>query len=287
MDSILRQTWADFELIIIDDGSNDGSGDIIEQYASGDDRIIVRHQDNRGLTRSLNSAIELSRGRFIARQDADDISLERRLERQLQFLTENETFGIAGCDFEVIDDDDRFIATIRQSDHNRRLKQKLERKNPFAHGSLMMRTSLVKKLAGYNEYYTYSQDYDLLLRASAVTELHILPEVLYRWRFSRSGISRHYRDFYGRRARQNHIRRKLGQPEDHSPPVILSRRTDSYTYEIGMRYLAGHRMWPARKNFFLGLLQNPIRPRYWTSFLTSLLPAAIYRRLQRFRDDFP
>ena len=86
IESILRQTYKNFEFIIINDGSTDSSAEIIDTFAASDDRIVVIHQTNSGLTRSLNAGIKNARGEYIARQDADDESFPHRFTRQMEYL---------------------------------------------------------------------------------------------------------------------------------------------------------------------------------------------------------
>ena len=97
--SILNQTFRDFEFIIIDDGSKDNTLKVIKEYAKIDNRIkVIRNLTNIGLTKSLNKAIKLSKGEFIARQDTDDISLPNRLEKQIEFLQKNPDCALCGSD---------------------------------------------------------------------------------------------------------------------------------------------------------------------------------------------
>ena len=97
IESILGQTFGDFEFLIVNDGSKDGSGGIIDSYAARDSRIRPIHQENRGLVASLNRIIAEARAPLIARMDGDDISMPKRFERQVAFLNANPDYGVAGC----------------------------------------------------------------------------------------------------------------------------------------------------------------------------------------------
>ena len=109
VESVLSQTFSDFEFIIINDGSTDGSTEMLQSYS--DSRIRLYHQENRGLTASLNRAISLAKGKYIARQDADDISMEMRFEEQFRFLERNPDVVIVGSSCILIDERDRQIGS--------------------------------------------------------------------------------------------------------------------------------------------------------------------------------
>ena len=101
--SILDQSFGDFEFLIVDDASSDGSLEIIEEFACNDKRIVIlRNECNLGLTRSLNLGLDRARGKYIARQDADDISLPKRLEKQWEFLEANHEIGVMGTAYYLI-----------------------------------------------------------------------------------------------------------------------------------------------------------------------------------------
>ena len=104
IDSILSQTYENFEFIIINDGSTDHTKDILSSYSNQDNRIRVFHQKNHGLTFSLNRGLELSRGKYVARMDADDISSPRRLEEQINYLRANPEVGVLGTQMEIINE---------------------------------------------------------------------------------------------------------------------------------------------------------------------------------------
>ena len=158
IESILNQTVRDFEFIIIDDGSTDHTRQIIEEFANLDNRIVPIFQENIGLTKSLNRGIRLAKGRYIARQDADDWSLPSRFEKQLPWL-ENKGYDLCCC---------RSINIRAQRPIPRRIWLHLPREhllrymNPFIHGSFMLRKSRLQALGGYDESYAYAQDYKLL-----------------------------------------------------------------------------------------------------------------------------
>jgi len=161
IESILNQTYKDFEFIIVDDGSNDRSYEIIKNYADKDDRIkIIRNNSNTGLTKSLNKAITQAKGEFIARQDDDDISLPSRLELQVNFLEQNPEYSFCGCNGIIKQNG---VELLEYFDYNE-IKQNLITKNCFAHPSIVIRKTMFEKFGNYDEKYLYGQDYELWCR---------------------------------------------------------------------------------------------------------------------------
>ena len=179
IESILNQTLPDFEFIIVNDASTDGSLEIIQSY---DDRRIriINNKTNIGLTRSLNIAIEQAQGKLIARQDADDISLPNRLEEQFRYFKQHPETALLGTSIYIIDEDgERQGKRILSDDPSRNNFQGAW----FAHGSAMLKTEIVRKLGGYNELYRYSQDFELWLKIAKHYPVRGLPQVLYMLRF--------------------------------------------------------------------------------------------------------
>jgi glycosyltransferase involved in cell wall biosynthesis len=165
VDSILSQTFDDLEFIIVDDGSTDGSLKIVQSY--DDPRIkIVRNDCNIGVARSLNKGLELVKGEYVARMDSDDVSLPRRLEKQVDFLDKNPSYGGISCvtvsiggEGEKRVDWPADYQTLTFSD----IKRRLPKENCIAHPSVMIRTDLLR-MHKYNEKIICCEDYDLWLR---------------------------------------------------------------------------------------------------------------------------
>ena len=188
VESILNQTFKDFEFIIINDGSTDKTGDILESYA--DERMVIINQDKTGLTRALNSGLSLARGEYFARMDADDVSLPERLEQQLAFLDKNTDVALVGCNFYEIDDSGNIVAKKEVTLENEEIKWQLLFHNCFGHSTTVFRKECFSAVGGYNENIVYSQDYDLWLRISQRYNVGNLGEFLHKWRLNKSkGIS--------------------------------------------------------------------------------------------------
>jgi glycosyltransferase involved in cell wall biosynthesis len=187
--SILNQSFTDFELIIIDDGSTDGSPDILSALQRADPRAVVVRQENRGLAASLNRGLELARGAYVARQDADDISTADRFERQAAFLDAHPSIAAVGSSADVIDRCGAVVGALTAATGAQAVTRGLLtlRTTPV-HGSMMMRKDAVLAAGGYREAFRVAQDYDLWLRLSDRLEIDNLPDVHYQWRLDRDNV---------------------------------------------------------------------------------------------------
>lgn len=189
--SILDQTFSDFEFIIIDDGSSDGSGKIIEKCAEADKRVVLlKNEANIGLTKSLNRGFKAARGQYVARQDADDISSPRRLALQVEYLESHRDVGVLGSAVSVIDahgvETERRIPPLT----NTAIRWKLLFHNSFYHSSVIFRRELLEKEGGYlDESLIFSQDYDLWIRLLSYTRGANLRDILVQYRLHDDCIS--------------------------------------------------------------------------------------------------
>jgi glycosyltransferase involved in cell wall biosynthesis len=182
IESILNQSFEDFELIIIDDGSNDGSANLLEKYASKDRRIrIIGNARNMGIVFSLNRGLEECQGEYIVRMDADDISLKNRLERQIQVMESNPGIAALGAALSYIDATGNELGVIRRCTVNRSLL----RQNPLLHPTVIIRRSyLIHNRLSYLERYRYAEDYFLWLQLSRVGTLEAIDDIVLKYRLS-------------------------------------------------------------------------------------------------------
>lgn len=161
--SILAQTFENFELILIDDGSTDGTAGIVGQMQ--DERIKFYRQDNIGLTKTLNKALAYAKGRWIARHDADDFSIVTRFARQIDFLDKNPEIGLLGSSCFIQPEKHGIINEIYEyPERHYEITAAFPFYNPFVHGSMMIRRDVLEGAGGYNEKYRYVQDYELWSR---------------------------------------------------------------------------------------------------------------------------
>jgi glycosyltransferase involved in cell wall biosynthesis len=277
--SILGQSLADLELIVVDDASTDATADILA--GCDDPRLVVlRNERNLGLTPSLNRALGRARGTYIARQDADDRSLPERLERQVAFLIERPDVALCGTWARFIDDSDRAAGAGHPPSDSAELAAGLLLENKIFHGSMLARRALMDALGGYREAFRYSQDYDLYLRAIASHRLANVPEELYELRFHAASISGTKTDQQQRfrsLARLLHTQRveagvdrlETGTPVDELLAGV-EVETDYWRHRAMYRRLAGD-LPGYRQALREAVRRNPRDPRAYAHLVVSLL----------------
>ncbi|HLD82791.1 MAG TPA: glycosyltransferase [Candidatus Omnitrophota bacterium] len=189
IESVLTQSFRDFEFIIIDDGSMDNTAAIVGDYQEKDKRIVLIQQENKGLTKSLNTGINLAKGEYIARQDADDLSSPDRLLEQVNFLDRNKEIGFAGSSCEVVDEKGYFLNYAYAVNNPKKNIARLKKQNIFCHGSMIFRRLALNNAHGYRDFFKYAQDYDLYLRLIEFTIPGAVNRVLYRRRIRLDSIS--------------------------------------------------------------------------------------------------
>jgi len=187
IDSICNQTYSDFELLVVDDGSTDSSIGRLQIFR--DQRVrIVRNDSNLGLIATLNRGLREARGEFIARMDADDIAHPRRLERQVTFLDERANIGLCGTWFQTFDGYPR--RTVRPPTEPEEVHARLFVQSPLGHPTVMFRRRTFEEFRlSYDAAYPHCEDYELWTRAAMVTRLANLPEVLLKYRMHPAQVS--------------------------------------------------------------------------------------------------
>ncbi len=188
VESVLAQTFADFELIVVNDGSTDGSWEVIQNYAGADARVRAFTQSNQGLVAALNRGLAKARGRYLARMDSDDLCLEHRFALQVKTLDARPELGVLGGSLEIIDAEGRPLGK-QIYPRGRKLKERLLHGSFLCHPAAMGRTELFRAAGGYRAYYQHCEDYDLWLRLSRLAELDNLADTLLFYRMHAANIS--------------------------------------------------------------------------------------------------
>ena len=194
VDSILGQSFNDFEFIIVNDGSTDSTGELLSKYTTADSRVVlVQNKQNIGLTRSLNKGLRLAQGEFIARQDADDVSMAARLATQVEYLDNHPKIGLAGVLGFAIDARNRVTNALSLPTQDAEIRWALLFGNAFVHSGVMFRRRLVSEAGYYNTNLRYAQDYDYWTRFSEKCEVGNITQRLVCWRLtSRSVTETHF-----------------------------------------------------------------------------------------------
>lgn len=187
VESILNQTFRDFEFVIINDGSTDRTREILLSY--NDERIRLLDQENKGLTPSLNRGIAYARGEYIARMDGDDITDPTRLEKEADFLDRNQTIGLVGTFAYRIDEEGRIISLYTYKTTTDEIKKNLWVDCSFCHSSVMFRKACIDMVGGYREKVGPTEDYDLWFRITERFNAANIPEPLHFFRIDPQGIT--------------------------------------------------------------------------------------------------
>ncbi len=176
VESILNQTFQDFEYIILNNGSTDRTSEILKKYT--DPRLHVVHQENLGISRSLNKGINLSNSDMIARLDADDYSMPHMLEKQVTFMKKHPEVVLCGSMWREMIGKKTFKQGVAFIETDQAIRKSMSLFNPFSHSAVIFRKNTFIKAGGYSERLKYSQDYDLWLRMLALGKARILKEEL-------------------------------------------------------------------------------------------------------------
>lgn len=189
VESIMKQSYKNFEFIIVNDASADSSWDYLKSIK--DKRIkLLKNIQNLGLATSLNKALRYAQGDFIARMDADDISLRNRLEEQLKFLENHPKIDVIGAWVDLIDENSKIIGEKKYPTENAQMQKALRWYTPIIHPTLMSKAIFFKELNGYDPEFDMAEDYELLLRAKNCFVMANITQKLLLWRLADQRRSR-------------------------------------------------------------------------------------------------
>lgn len=278
IESILSQSFKDFELIILNDGSTDSSLPVIKSFASQDPRVVVVDRENRGLVASLNEGLRLAKAELIARMDADDICLENRFLKQVNYLNLNPNCVAVGCKILLIDPDG--LPIMEMSHHLNHADIDAGNMSGcgsfIAHPAVMMRRKAVLDVGGYRDEFRQAQDVDLFLRLAEVGRLSNLSQVLLNYRQHLNSVGYAHSQAQMRCARNAAIkachRRKLP-----IPPGLLREDTGGTIQNVADVHrkwawwsLSGGNVATARKHLMEAFHFEPFSPKNWKLLMCVL-----------------
>lgn len=191
IESIINQTYSNFEYLIIDDGSTDSSWEIIQKYAKKDKRIkILRNEKNLGIVKTRNKGLKerLSKSKYFAIIDSDDVSELNRLRIQVEFLEKHQDHGLVGSNINIIDEDSNIVGFRQYPLIDNKIRKKITRSNPITQSSVVIRTKVINQVGLYDEKWDVCQDYDYWLRIGVNWKLANIDEPLIKYRISKTQV---------------------------------------------------------------------------------------------------
>ena len=186
IDSVLNQSFCDYEFLIINDGSNDNSGDIILSY--NDSRInYIKNETNLELISTLNKGIDIAKGKYIIRMDADDVSLPERIEKLVKFMDANPEVALCGSWFQTFGKQKQ---VIKYATNNDDIRVRMLHQTQFCHPSVILRKDVLKQNNYlFNLDFIHAEDYELFVRISEKHKVANIPEVLLNYRTHKTSVS--------------------------------------------------------------------------------------------------
>jgi len=275
--SLISQTLPSLEVLFVDDASSDGTPDLVEALADPRIRVIRRNRSH-GLTENLNMALALSRGRLVARMDADDLSDPARLEKLVALLGADPRLGFVSSRAHFIDENGQRLGIMGREVSGDKLAPGLLESNLLVHGAAVVRREALEASGGYRSQFRYAQDYDLWLRLAEKWCGAVAAEVLYSYRLRRGAISaakRKQQFLYARLARRlARERRKFGiEKTDLGKAAALIER-GVVPRQFRAEFLAWQLLWArslyaggayrmALRQLAAVLRENPASPEAW------------------------
>jgi glycosyltransferase involved in cell wall biosynthesis len=281
IDSILRQTFSDFEFIIVDDGSTDGSSDIAQRYAARDSRIRLVRQANTGVSAASNAGISMARGEFIARMDHDDISVHTRLQQQVKYLQTHAECVAVGGQAMFIDELGLPLRLFGVPLAHEAIDTALLSTWGMFHPTMMARTEALRAIGGYSLEFCNLEDLDVFLKLAEFGRMANLPGVLVHYR-------QHFRSICHSKAMEHHrLRRRIleeaSKRRGRDLSGFLALAKDSGARDVRQRSARWRyeKMWAwwalessflgsARRHALKALLIAPFEPESWVLLVCAL-----------------
>ena len=276
VESILRQSFTEFELIIVDGGSNDSTGDIVQSF--GDARIRFKVEDGLRRSAQLNTAIRMAEGSLIAIMDSDDAALPDRLAEQVLFLKSHPEIGIVGTWAALMDKMGREYGTLHRPADHEQILQHLLAMNGICFGTAMFRRGVFERAGEFSKELTVSEDIDWLLRCAQTEQFANLPLELMKLRQHSASRSRSARTSNDAvlKSLQNTLTRSCGSDAN------IRRRTDT-EFNLGLVHYYYGNVRDSRMQFLRALRQKPLDFFVMRYLAASLLPDFLLNRLRQSR----
>ncbi len=289
IDSVLAQTFTEFELLIVNDGSTDDTAAIVRQYS--DPRIVLLERANGGVSAALNTGLAAARGKYIARFDADDVCYPVRLGVQVNFLESNPDYVMVGSDADYMTEEGEYIHTFRNVGYtDADIRESLAIHCSFIHSSVMYRREVVLSLGGYEVKAHTFEDYFLWTKLIHQGKVCNLPQPLIKVRFNTASVTVDEKDQDKEFQKLKKKALMCGEITDDEGRRInagvkrltLRRKQGSYHRLLAKKFLwNNYKPAKARSHIWLSVKVEPLRFTAYFLLLVSLLPQAVINWLYK------
>jgi glycosyltransferase involved in cell wall biosynthesis len=288
IESVLNQTLQSIELLLIDDGSTDGTPEIAQRWADRDPRVRVIRLDHGGIARALNAGLSAARGRFFARMDADDISHPSRLDRQIAYLEANPECVAVGCAVDVIDEACDYIGTRRFPERHGEITWTMVHtwSTAIAHPTVVVRREAMLAIDGYRSERLTNEDLDLLFRLTAVGTLANLAEALLTYRRHRDTVGTRDHDEQVKVGAEivNQVRRERGlKPMRPLVFAAMKNALASYHFECARTALLTGPRSAAIRHARAAIVSEPSSLKAYAALIACAFPKWTLRSLHALR----
>lgn len=278
VESILKQTFTDFEFIIINDGSTDRSLEILQRYAQQDNRIRLISRENHGLVKTLNEGLALAKAPLIARMDADDVAYPNRFAVQKDFLDKNPDCVCVGGRVRVIDEKGRFlIVADTKFGHDQVELSALQGITPICHPTALIKKASLEAVGNYHECDYPAEDLALFLNLSEQGKLDNVNEIILNYRIHNHSISTTKHEFQLKKMREiceKHWE-KRGKQYDFLASVGRANNTRQSRFEITLKHgwwAFSNKQWKTATAYgFNSIILNPFNEGGWRLFICGLI----------------
>lgn len=280
--SLLQQSFVDFKLLIVNDGSTDNTEQIIRSFT--DARIHLLNLPHRGIAAALNKGLSKTDSIYIARFDADDICFPERLQQQVSFLDNHQDYVMVGCDAEYVSESGEHLFHFKCIGHtHEEILQKMNSYCPFIHSSVMYKKDAVIKSGGYSLHAHNFEDYFLWTHLKNYGKFYNLPQQLIKVRFNPASVTidERWRGRFFRKMKRDIINKGFITEQDGAGLLSIIKRQDSnkikegsYYALCGKKYLINnHQPEKARPLFSKAISSYPYRLDNYILYLLSYLPS--------------